>query len=75
MFSLQVSCDIEKEDEGRGAKEVQRSDFVEEKGETNLKSVREVLCCVTAHRGEANAGGKISVHDHLVMQLGSDLGI
>ena len=59
-----------------GVKELVRSDFVQEKGETNLKSVREVLCCVPAHRqrGEANAG-KISVHDHLVMQLGGDLGI
>ena len=59
-------------------KELARSDFGQEKVEANLGSVREeILCCVTAcstHRGEANAG-KISVHDHLVMQLGGDLGI
>ena len=51
-----------------------RSDFVQEKAETNLKSVREELFCVTAQQAEVNAG-KISVHDHLVMQLGGDLGI
>ena len=56
-------------------KELVCSDFGQEKAETNPKSVQQgVLCVVSLHRGEANAG-KISVHDHLVMQIEGDLGI
>ena len=56
-------------------KELVCSDFGQEKAETNPKSVQQGYC-VSCHciGGEANAG-KISVHDHLVMQIEGDLGI